>query len=102
MSAQLSLETQLGPLSRPRFAEWVRTHPEIVERFIAHALRCKRHGRRIGAKAIAEELRYAPELQRRAGDEWKIDNTMTAPLAALAEARVPELAGYFRRRKRIA
>jgi len=78
----------------------MRTHPEIVERFIAHALRCCREGRRIGAKAIAEELRYAPELRRHNGDRWLVDNTMIAPLAALAESRVPELRGYFRKRRR--
>ena len=84
-------------MSQPRFAAWVRRHPDVVQRFFAAAIAERRAGQSLGAKAIAERLRYAPDVVK--VGKWKVDNMMITPLAELAEASVPELLGYFRRRR---
>lgn len=82
--------------------EWIHTEQggQAASDFIRLALYCKNKlSKKVGAKAIAEKLRWEYEYTRPAGQEFTINNNMVAYLVRFAEDRAPELLGYFEKRK---
>ena len=80
-----------------RFNEWMNTYHgiKVFSLFVAHALEFQSRGRRMGAKAIVEHLRYYHSIEH-AGWEFKINNSYTSYMVREAVYRYPELAGYFK------
>lgn len=83
-----------------RFAEFHRANPHVYAEFERRALQLHRAGaRRIGAKAIAERIRWDINI-RTLGDEYKINNSYTALYARLLIHHHPELADVIELRRR--
>lgn len=81
------------------FEVWVHT-PEggqAANLFIRLAIGCKRRGKRIGAKAIWERIRWFYSV-RKVGGDYKLNNNYAAYMARFAMERVPELAEFFETR----
>ena len=95
MSSQLALFASRKTLE-DRFNEWMVTDHggRVFGLFTDHALRLLSQGKRIGAKAIVEHLRYYHSIEYE-GEEFKIDNSYTSYMVREAVYRYPELAGYF-------
>jgi hypothetical protein len=94
MSIQLDL---LQPTHYQRFMDWVSTPAGriVSDRFCSIASACAARGQKIGAKAIAERLRWHFQISRNLGDAFAINNNYTAYLARLATDRDPRLKGFF-------
>ncbi len=72
---------------------------QLANDFIRLALYCKnRLGKRIGQRAIWEKLRWEYEVER-TDPEFKLNDHFTSRMVRFAESRVPELNGYFEKRK---
>jgi hypothetical protein len=82
------------------FAAFHRDNPHVFEEFERRALELHRAGRhRIGAKAIAERIRWDVML-RTLGDEYKVNNNRVSLYSRLLIHRHPELAGAIETRRR--
>jgi hypothetical protein len=106
--ATLSLFDEPGWLTNPetklerRFARWAKDNPDVLAEFERRTMALYRAGqRRIGAKQVAEVVRYFGAVQSK-GDRYKLNNNYTALLARLVIYRHPELAGAIETRKRVA
>ena len=82
-----------------RFSDWLRQNPRTFEQFCRFALEAIRARRKIGAKAIAERVRWECTMARDA-EGFSVNNTFVAPMARLFEERFPEHRGYFEHRRR--
>lgn len=99
-------ETDVGPVQRPllddnawrmRFEEWVHT-PEggqVMNLFIRLAWGVHKRGQKIGAKAIAERIRWHFFVTKAPGELFAVNNNYVAYMARFAMEREPRLAGFF-------
>lgn len=86
-----------------RAAAWIAANPAVVQRFASLALDLHRRGERMGAKALAEIIRWQHVSgERRVVGEYRINNSYVAHLARHVMERWPELDGYFETRERAA
>lgn len=89
-----------GKTHSQSFEAWVHT-PQggaVVNRFIRIAVGFHRRGQKIGAKAIAERLRWNAFVRLAEGQDWLVNNNHVAPMARFAMERAPELDGFFETR----
>ena len=57
--------------------------------------------KRVGAKAAWEHMRYRARIElRETGDQWALNNSLTASFPRIFAATYPELAAVFETRKR--
>lgn len=83
-----------------RFAEFHRANPHVYAEFERRALQLHRAGaRRIGAKAIAERIRWDIYI-RTLSDDYKINNSYVSLYARLLIHRHPQLADVIELRRR--
>src|SRR5690625_3655853 len=83
-----------------RFADFHRGNPHILAEFERRALQLHAAGaRRIGAKAIAERIRWDIHI-RTLGDEYKLNNSFVALYSRLLIHRHPALADVIETRTR--
>jgi hypothetical protein len=100
---QLELVTYAPPKRRPtieqRFASFHALNPHVMAEMLRLARKHLDRGeRRIGAKALWEELRQSIRVCKLG--EWQLDNSLTALYArALIEAE-PRLVGVIETRRR--
>lgn len=90
-----------APTLLQEFERWVHT-PEggqVANRFIRIAIGFHKRGQRIGAKAIAERLRWNAFVRKTEGEPYLINNNHVSYLARFAMERAAELAGYFETRE---
>jgi len=80
--------------------EWRRRNPEAYGCMVALARDAMRHGKRTSIAQLAETIRYSPEVRvsYRVGD-FKVNNTLRAPLARMIERENPDLKGVFAMRQ---
>ncbi len=75
---------------------WMDTNADAFERFCQLAIQYSRNGtRRIGAKFIAEILRWEIELDSDFTEEFKVNNNYVSELARAACRRYPPLKEAF-------
>jgi len=92
---------QAQPPHAQAFEAWVHT-PEggqVANRFIRIAIGFLRRGQKIGAKAIAERLRWNAFVRKAEGEAWLINNNYVSYLARFAMERAPELQDFFETRE---
>jgi hypothetical protein len=76
-----------------RFQDWVTANPGVMDALRRAALDQVAAGRRrIGVKALVEDLRRSPTALDQAGEPWRINNVFTSRIARRLAAD-PELAG---------
>lgn len=83
------------------FDKWVHT-PQggaVANRFIRIAIGFHRRGQKIGAKAIAERLRWNAFVRKQEGEAYLINNNHVSFLSRFAMERAPELKRYFETRE---
>lgn len=68
---------------------------EICNRFIRIAWGIMKRGKKVGAKAIAERLRWYYMAKKQDDSAYKINNNMIAYMARHAMVKEPELDGFF-------
>ena len=78
-----------------RFKDFHLNHPHIFNLFCHFALQVKERGKKIGAKALAERIRWEIYFEKPAKDEYKINNSFISRYARLAVKRYPELITVF-------
>lgn len=78
---------------RDEFLEFHRAHPEVWRLFERFALDAARSGRRIGAKAIAERIRWETVIEQRG--EFKLNNNHTAIYARIFAEKYPAMGDVF-------
>lgn len=83
-----------------RAAAWIRANPAAVARFTAVALDLHQRGERMGAKAIAEVIRWQHATDPTVGEDYRVNNSFVAHIARHVMATQPTLAGYFETRER--
>lgn len=81
------------------FALWADDNERVVALFIRYALAAKRSGKKVGAKAVWERLRWELHVES-TGDGPRLNNNYTALVARVAMEREPELRGFFDTRER--
>lgn len=81
------------------FFEWLKKHETVWIEFERFALQAARSGRSIGAKAVAERLRWEIMIEQVGGDDYKINNNWVAYLVRLFQLEHPEHENYFEVRK---
>jgi len=100
MSAQLRLPAYVDHIEEAAI-EFDRRNPRVYRLFADYALRARRRGKVLGAKAIWERLRWDLEVE---SDEEspKLNNSHVSVFARWAARDHDELRGYFRFRLRTA
>ena len=78
-----------------RFKEFHLNHPHIFNLFCHFALQVKERGKKIGAKAIAERMRWEIYFERAEWEEYKINNNYISRYARLAVEKYPDLITVF-------
>jgi hypothetical protein len=74
----------------------------VANRFIRIAYGCWKRGKRIGAKAIWERLRWNQMMrydESELSEDYRLNNNYTAYMARLAMDREPKLGGFFATRE---
>lgn len=85
-----------------RFMEWIESpHGRAVySEFVRFAREVRISGRKqYGAKAIWERLRWHFQIERRAGEEYSLNNSYVSRLARVAAYREPDLKHFFEFRR---
>lgn len=98
----LPYETEEEQSITDRYLHWINS-PEgssALKMFENHALDAFDAGvKKIGAKAIWERMRWSFQVEKRLGDEFKLNNNFTSRIARTAATRHPALAEMFEFRK---
>lgn len=90
-----------GATLAQRFEAFHAINPQVYSAIERQALRLAAQGeRRIGVKAIAEDLRRGRLATT--GDDWRINNSWPAFYARLLIAKHPQLAGVIEMRRSLA
>lgn len=107
MNDQLALN--LSPLVVPiqhkgltieeRFNRFYAANPHVADAFEALAAQWLARHSKVGAKAIAEQLRWRSGIETQ-GEPWKINNSLVALYARLLLDRHPEWKGRIEIRER--
>jgi len=86
-----------GETHQQQFDSWVHTTQggHAMNRFIRLAIGVQSRGKKVGAKAIVERLRWSYEVSKAYGEEYAINNNYTAYMARFAMERSPGLRGFF-------
>lgn len=79
------------------FLAWHRDNPAIWREFERLTLEAIAKGRKVGAKAVMERVRWEVEVER--GGEWKCNNNYTAYYARMFGAKYPQHRDYFEYRE---
>jgi hypothetical protein len=88
-----------APASQSDFEQYHERNPQVWAMFRRFTLEAIRAGRtRIGAKMIAERIRWETFIGPAEGDDFKINNNFTAFYARRFMAEHPEHAGIFQTR----
>lgn len=98
MSHQLALDLHAESRLDRRFRAWDAANPEVYRLFERFSLQAARSGRRIGAKAIVERMRWELRVETR-GDDFKLNNSYVSRLARKFVERHPEHAELFELRE---
>lgn len=91
-------------LHRPgwqRFNEWVHTEQggQVANRFIRLAIGVKRRGKKVGARAIWERIRWNYHMKKAEGETFRMNDHFHSYMARFAMERAPELKGFFELRQ---
>lgn len=84
--------TLFGDHIDAEFYEWVTDNPDIVSAFVRFTREKANRGEKVGAKAVAERLRWESDL-------GPINNSYVSRLARYVMRQYPDLAGYFQTRE---
>ena len=71
--------------------------PDVWRQFERFALEVCNKGRRIGAKAIIERVRWEAEVEK--NEEWKVNNNWAPYYARVFEIKHPRFSGFFAKRE---
>ena len=82
-----------------KFTEFHERNPHIFDLFLKFAKQVKESGRKIGAKAIAERIRWEIYFERDKGEKYKVNNNYISRYARLAVETDPELVKVFNFRR---
>ena len=99
MTTQLALDLAIvapayvpGMTLAERYEAWRAVNGHVVDAFEHYAAVWLSRHERVGAKQIAEQLRWASGVSE-SGTAWKLDNNMTSRVARELLERHPEWAG---------
>ena len=85
--------SDVPPETWAKFIEYHRANPKVWEQFQRFALQAAESGRKLGAKAIAERVRWETEIEK--GEEFKFCNSYVSYYARIFAAKHPEHSDYF-------
>lgn len=71
--------------------------PDVWRAFEALTFKVIKMGRRAGAKAIIERVRWDVEVEN--GEEWKVNNNWAPYYARVFEIKHPRFSGFFAKRE---
>lgn len=98
-SQQMALSFTAGDPTEAAALAYHAEHPEVFELFERFALQIAAAGRRhYGAKSVFERIRWHAAIS--GGEDFKLNNNFTALYARWFHEQHPELAGFFRTRRR--
>lgn len=81
------------------YHEWRQENGEVVKAFFRYADYAAKHGKRFGAKLIAERVRWQCTMKSK-GDEYKMNNNWTSLLIRDWKKSRPQWAHLVETRKR--
>jgi hypothetical protein len=84
------------PLTWLSFLDYHRRHPHVWEAFEQKTLRAIERGKVVGAKCIAEAVRYDLSVERKG--EYKFCNSFISYYARVFVEKYPRYCGYFKLR----
>ncbi len=65
-------------VTRAEFERYLRDNPKVYELFERYALEAAKCGKRIGAKAIWERMRWYAQVETKDPDGYKLNNNYTS------------------------
>ena len=83
-----------------RYAAWRALNPQVYKLFRRFAYEAFGSGHRLGAKAIAERMRW--EMQVKARDDFKVNNSFVSRMVRELIEEDERFGEYFRTRKLLA
>lgn len=85
-----------------RFRRWTAENPNVVALYLKFARQAKASGReQWSTKALTERVRWEVNIGiDRCGDEFRVNNNYSAPMARMLVELDPSLEGMFTFRKR--
>lgn len=90
--------TQLDLVMESRFEEFHRQHPHVYQELVRLARQAVSAGRRrLGIRMLWERLRWTLYVERK-GDDYKLNDHLTAPYSRLIMRQEPDLRGLFETR----
>lgn len=102
------MEEQRPLFARPkgtideRFRAWLKENPHVLELYLKYSRELLAAGRkRYSVKAITERVRWHVNIQT-TGDQFKINDHFSAPMARILVQMEPKLESVFSFRKRTA
>jgi len=81
-----------------KFLCWHKANIKIWLLFERFALQAIKSGAKLGAKAIAERIRWESEVKQQ--EEYKVNNNYVSGYAVIFMIKHPEHAGYFETREK--
>lgn len=85
---------------KPKFNpdQWISAHPDVYAYFKRFTLEAIRSGKKVGAKAVAERIRWEAVINGH--DGYKVNNSATASMARRFMNEYPEYGSYFNTREK--
>lgn len=81
------------------FRKFHETNPHVLNLFMGFAEEALATGKKVGAKAIWERMRWEVLMRQHPGQDFKLNNNYTSRYARLAIAKNPKLANLFEIRR---
>ena len=76
-----------------KFLKWHKENPSVWEEFKRLTLEAIARGKKVGAKAVMERVRWEVEIEK--GGDWKANNSYTAYFARAFAIKYPLHKDYF-------
>lgn len=93
MKTPINRPADVPPETWDKFIAYHRDNPGVWAEFERFSLSAAKSGRKLGAKAIAERVRWETEIER--GEEFKFCNSYVSYYARIFAAKYPEHRDYF-------
>lgn len=92
-TSKIQRPADVPPETWDRFIAYHRANPDVWHWFEVYALRAATSGRKLGAKAIAERVRWETEMVH--NEEFRMCNSYISYYARIFAAKYPEFRDYF-------
>lgn len=88
------IQDGVDELTAEKFLDYHERNPGIWKAFERYALQAARSGKRIGAKAVAERVRWEEVVENKGSEDFKFGNSFVAYYARIFMIKYRSHSGY--------